>query len=69
MNEPTVAQFKRLYLLSYTLTNVMFQPIHIIRIDERNNNLFILAGHQENIEIIISPNGEVFSWKKLIIKL
>jgi hypothetical protein len=42
MNEPTVAQFKRLYLLSYTLTNVMFQPIHIIRIDERNNNLFIL---------------------------
>jgi hypothetical protein len=60
MNEPTVAQLKRLYLLSYTLTNVMFQPIHIIRLDERNNNLFILAGHQENIEIIISPNGEVF---------
>jgi hypothetical protein len=60
MNEPTVAQLKRLYLLSYTLTNVMFQPIHIIRLDERNNNLFILAGHQENIEIIVSPNGEVF---------
>jgi hypothetical protein len=46
-NEPTVAQLKRLYLLSYTLTNVMFQPIHIIGLDERNNNLFILAGYQE----------------------
>ena len=53
-------QLKSLYLLSYTLTNVMFQPIHIIRLDERNNNLFILAGHQENIEIVISPEGEVF---------
>lgn len=60
MNEPTLAQLKSLYLLSYTLTNVMFQPIHIIRLDERNNNLFILAGHQENIEIVISPEGEVF---------
>jgi hypothetical protein len=59
MNEPTFAQLKRLYLLSYTLTNVMFQPIHIIRLDERNQNLFILAGHEENIEIVITPNGEV----------
>ncbi len=60
MNEATLSQLKRLYLISYTLTNVMFQPIHIVRIDERNNNLFILAGHQENIEIVIAPNGEVF---------
>ncbi len=44
MNEPTLAQLKRLYLLSYTLTNVMFQPIHIIRLDERNQNLFIKRG-------------------------
>lgn len=59
MNEPTLAQLKRLYLLSYTLTNVMFQPIHIIRLDERNQNLFILAGYEENIEIVITPDGEV----------
>ena len=50
---------KTLYLLSYTLTNVMFQPIHIIRLDERDQSLFILAGHQENIEIVITPNGEI----------
>ena len=60
MDEPNEIQLKRLYLLCYTLTNVMFQPIHIIRIDERNNNLFILAGYKEDIEIIISPEGEVF---------
>ncbi len=46
MNEPTIPQLKRLYLLSYTLTNVMFQPIHIIRLDERNQDLFILAGYE-----------------------
>ncbi len=60
MNEPTLAQLKRLYLLSYTLTNMMFQPIHIIRLDERNGNLFILAGYQENLEIVVTPIGEVF---------
>jgi len=38
----------------------MFQTIHIIRLDERNQNLFILAGYQENIEIVITPNGEAF---------
>jgi len=41
MNEPTLVQLQRLYLLSYTLTNVMFQSIHIIRLDERSQNLFI----------------------------
>ncbi len=60
MNEPTLAQLKQLYLLSHTLTNVIFQPIHIIRMDERTQNLFILAGHQENLEIVITPDGEVF---------
>ena len=60
MDEPTVKQLKRLYIIAYTLTNIMFQPIHIIRLDERTQNLFILAGHQENFELEITPNGEVF---------
>jgi hypothetical protein len=47
-------------IIAYTLTNIMFQPIHIIRLDERTQNLFILAGHEENIELEITPNGEVF---------
>lgn len=59
MNKPTDAQLKRLYNIGYTLTNVMFQPIYIIRIDERTKNLFILAGYQEDIEIEITPDGEV----------
>ena len=60
MNEPTPAQLRSLYRISYVLTNVMFQPIHIIRIDERTGNLFILAGHNEDIELEIDPEGEVF---------
>lgn len=59
MNKPTDAQLKRLYNIGYTLTNVMFQPIYVIRIDERTKNLFILAGYQEDIEIEITPDGEV----------
>jgi hypothetical protein len=60
MNEPTIIHLKSLYI-SYTLTNIMFKPIHIVQIDERTNNLFILVGHQENIEIEIAPDGEIFS--------
>jgi hypothetical protein len=33
----------------------MYQPIYIVRLDERTNNLYILAG--EAIEIEFDPNG------------
>jgi len=59
MQEPTVLQLRTLYRLSYTLTNVMFQPIHIIRVDERTLNVFVLAGHDEGIEFEIQPDGRV----------
>jgi hypothetical protein len=60
MNEATVQQLRSLYRICYVLTNVMFQPIHIIRIDERTSNIFILAGHSEDIEIEIAKDGEMF---------
>ncbi len=59
MNEPTEAQLLKLYRICYILTNMMFQPIHIVRLDERTGNLFILAGHEETIEYEIAPNGEI----------
>ena len=34
----------------------MYQPIYIVRLDERTNNLYILAG--EAIEIEFDPNGQ-----------
>lgn len=34
----------------------MYQPIYIVRIDERTSYVYILAG--ENIEIEIYPNGQ-----------
>ncbi len=51
MSQPTEAQLKKLYRLCYVLNNVMFQPIHIVRLDERTGNLFVLAGREETIEL------------------
>ncbi len=59
MKESTGKQLKSLYRLCHILTNVMFQPIHIVRIDEGTLNLFILAGHDEEIEFEIQPDGSI----------
>lgn len=56
---PTDKQLEGLYRICYYLTYRVFQPIHIICIDERTNNLFILAGEYEDIEIKITPTEEV----------
>ncbi|WP_442945180.1 DUF6888 family protein [Nostoc sp.] len=32
----------------------------LICVDKRTGNLFILAGRNEEIEVEITPNGEVF---------
>ncbi len=57
--ESTEAQLRTLYYQCHLLTNVLFQPIHIVRLDERTGNLFILAGHEETIEFVISVTGEM----------
>ena len=56
---PTDAQRKCLDRISYQLTYVMFQPIHLVCIDERTKNLFILGGRKEEIEFEITTDGEV----------
>ncbi|MBE9058632.1 DUF6888 family protein [Sphaerospermopsis sp. LEGE 08334] len=56
---PTNQQLRSLYIISYQLTYVMLQLIHLICIDERTKNLYILAGYNEEIELEITPNGEV----------
>lgn len=59
MIEPTEAQLRSLYRQCHWLSNVLFQPIHVVRLDERTRNLFILAGLEESIELQIRPNGEL----------
>lgn len=59
MCEPTQAQLRRLYELCHTLTNVMFQHIHVVRLDERTGNLFVLTGHEETIEFEVNGKGEL----------
>ena len=56
---PTVDQLQSLYRVSYQLTYTMLQPIHLICVDDRTKNLYILAGDREELEFQIKPNGEV----------
>ncbi|BAQ61115.1 hypothetical protein GM3708_1521 [Geminocystis sp. NIES-3708] len=56
---PTSQQLEGLYRICYYLTYRALQPIHLICLDERTGNLFILAGDEENIEMEITPIGEV----------
>jgi hypothetical protein len=56
---PTPAQLEGLYRVSYYLTYITLQPIHLVCIDKRTANLFILAGDDEEINIEITSEGEV----------
>lgn len=59
--EPTAAQLRSLYRHSYQLTEMFRQPIHMVRLDERTGNLFILAGVEELIELEIDLQGELLT--------
>ncbi|AFY58125.1 MAG: hypothetical protein KI793_12125 [Rivularia sp. (in: Bacteria)] len=57
---PTEEQLKCLYTITCQLTFVMLQPIHLVYLDQRTLNLYILAGEQEDIEFEVTIDGEVF---------
>lgn len=56
---PTAAQLGSLYRVCYQLTYIMLQPIHLICVDNRTLNVYILAGYDEELEFQILPNGEI----------
>ncbi len=56
---PTAAQLESLCFVSYQLTYTMFQSIHLVCIDRRTLNLYLIAGSNEGLEFQILPNGEV----------
>ncbi|MGB0561278.1 MAG: DUF6888 family protein [Spirulinaceae cyanobacterium] len=56
---PTAAQLGALYRISYTLTYLMFQPVHLVCIDGRTQNLYVLAGQTEELEFEVTPTGEL----------
>lgn len=57
---PTAAQLKSLYRISYQITFMMLNPIHLICVDPRTLNVYVLAGYNENLEFEILPKVEVF---------
>lgn len=56
---PTDKQLEGLYRICYYLSYGAFQAIHLVCTGERRGNLFILGGEYEDIEIEITPKGEV----------
>jgi hypothetical protein len=56
---PTTAQLESLYRVCYQLTYSMLQPIHLICVDDRTRNVYILAGYNEELEFQILPDGEL----------
>ncbi|BAZ12222.1 hypothetical protein NIES4071_40510 [Calothrix sp. NIES-4071] len=55
---PTSLQLATLYRVGYQLTYTMLVPIHLMCIDNRTRNLYMLAGYNEELEFQILPNGE-----------
>ncbi|WP_425217768.1 DUF6888 family protein [Tumidithrix helvetica] len=54
---PTADQLSSLYRICYQLTYTMLQPIHLICVDARTHNVYVLAGYDEELEFQILPNG------------
>ncbi|WP_442944479.1 DUF6888 family protein [Nostoc sp.] len=53
---PTAKQTVEFLLVCVRLSNVL-QPINIVRLYERTNQIYILAG--DDIEVLIYPNAKV----------
>ncbi|MGK7920273.1 MAG: hypothetical protein AB4080_09755 [Trichodesmium sp.] len=53
---PTEKQAVNCFIMCQRITQ-MYLPISLVRLDERSNDIFILAG--EDIQVLIDKNGEV----------
>ncbi len=56
---PTIEQLEVLYRISYQLTVEMSQPIYLVWVDERTRNLYLLAGYNYEIELEVTPSGDL----------
>lgn len=53
---PTEKQKDTAIFLCQLLSN-LYQPIHLFRYDQRLKTIYILAGINENLEIVINEEG------------
>ena len=54
---PTSSQTLQAAILCHWLSNC-FQPILLFRYDAKREEIFIIAGNEEGIEIVIDKQGE-----------
>lgn len=53
---PTPKQTFEFFLVCVRLSDVL-QPINVVRLDERTNQIYVLAG--DETEVLIYPNGKL----------
>lgn len=53
---PTEKQAFAAVFVCQLLSN-LFQPLYLFRYDSRRKEIYIIAGNQENLEIIITEDG------------
>lgn len=56
---PTIEQLEALFRISYQLTFGMSQPIYLVWVDDLTLNLYLLAGYNYEIELEVTPNGDL----------
>ena len=58
---PTEKQMLQAMVTCQWLSN-FYRPIYLFRYDERIQQIFIIAGEQENIEVTIFADGQHLDW-------
>lgn len=54
---PTYEQCLQALILSQWLSNC-YQPINVYRYDRKQKTIYIQAGEEDSIALVIPPNGE-----------
>ena len=62
---PTVSQMQQAIIICQYLSN-FYRPIYLFRYDMDREEIFIISGEQETIEITIFPDGK---WRYEIVEL
>ena len=54
---PSYNQLLQALVLSQWISN-FYQPINVYRYDSKQKTIYIQAGEQDSIALVVSPNGE-----------
>lgn len=56
---PNANQLNSLYRICYQLIYTCVQPIHLVWVDDRTYNIYVMAGYDDELEFQVLTNGEI----------